>query len=130
MGGGTATGEFKAALFASWPEHKLFHLFEAGPNCFGHRHIEDGRPERYAANEFSNRIKSMINAFDPDLILYRPAPRLIDLQSGGGASSRLVAPAEHMRDRFHQAAMRLIANSTVPNATWIVDDWPSAFKAR
>ena len=128
MGGGTATGELKAALFASWPEHKLFHLFEAGPNCSGYRHIEDGSPERYAANEFSNRLKSMINAFDPDLILYRPAPRLIDLQSGGGASSRLVAPAEHMRDRFHQAAMRLIANSPVPIATWIVDDWPSALK--
>lgn len=127
-GGGTATGELKASLFECLPEQKLFHLYEAGPKCFGYRHLSDGKVARYAGNGFSDHALSLIKSFNPELILYRPAPRMSGAPSTGGISPTLHWVSQRPRNNFHRSAMRLIESAKTPLATWIVDDWPSALK--
>lgn len=104
---GSATGELKATLFADWPANRLMQLHMSGGSSVGLTY--NGR-----TTEFSDPLRSdgraideAVEAFAPDLIIYRPTPRT---------------------DILHKKAMRLIAKFDLPLVTWIMDDWPAALE--
>jgi glycosyltransferase involved in cell wall biosynthesis len=100
-GDGTATGEVKKALLRDWPNEKFMQLFDAGADRMGISFSADGStwsPDPVDAHEQTARLE----AFDPEIILYRP---LAD------------------RPALHREAMRLIRRRKSPVAIWIMDDW-------
>jgi FkbM family methyltransferase len=107
IGDASATGELKATLFADWPANRLMQLhLESGTNI--------GLTYNCRTTAFADPLRSdgraideSVEAFAPDLILYRPTPRT---------------------DILHEKAMRLIAKFDLPLLTWIMDDWPAALE--
>ncbi len=105
IGDATATGELKSALFAGWPKNALMQLFVADGDRLG---VFSNNGERTFANGDGasvSVIEKLARQFDPEVILYRPAPRTAHL---------------------HHAAMQLIERLQKPLVTWIMDDWPAA----
>lgn len=103
MGNGTATGEIKSNLTRDWPAERLLQLA---------RHGKDGfalvRPDGEGGylSEPASRASAMaeIEAFDPDVVMYRPVPNVSWL---------------------HEASMDIIRKLDKPLITWIMDDWPA-----
>lgn len=107
IGDATATGELKANLFADWPRDALMQLYAAGGGL-GMFQNDHTQTLPAAANAAIDTIEKLARQFAPDIILYRPAPKTTDL---------------------HRAAMAIIDRLQIPLATWIMDDWPTAFAA-
>jgi len=99
IGDQSASGELKATILADWPAENLLQVYE-GPG--GRLGIAGDATEV----DDPKRLLPRIEAFDADLILYRPGPRKFAL---------------------HRLAMEQIAATNLPLAVWIMDDWPSAF---
>jgi glycosyltransferase involved in cell wall biosynthesis len=103
MGNGTATGEIKSNLTKDWPKDKILQLA---------RHGRDGlalvRPDGqggYAQEVVSkDEAFAAIQAFNPDLSVYRPVPNVAWL---------------------HEASMDILRRLDKPLVTWIMDDWPA-----
>lgn len=107
MGGGTATGELKAALLADWPSERLLQISAPGPQTLALvRRTGPGSHDEHPAQEAA--IRAAVAEFEPELVLYRP---LAD------------------RPGLHALAMDLIAELDVPLVTWIMDDWPARLEA-
>tara|TARA_R110002110_G_scaffold403866_1_gene621835 strand:+ start:2146 stop:9000 length:6855 start_codon:yes stop_codon:yes gene_type:complete len=106
IGDATATGELKAALFKGWPENEILQLFAAGEGRVGL--FAQGQVEILEEpNGFDMiAIDAAIEAFQPEVILYRPTPQTLAL---------------------HTVAMRLIDQLGLPLVTWIMDDWPADY---
>ncbi len=102
IGDATATGELKATLFADWPRDAIMQLHVTSGEALGV--YLNGR-ER---NTPLFAIEKLAQDFDPEVVLYRPAPRTAEL---------------------HHTAMRLIDRLRTPLVTWIMDDWPTAYSA-
>jgi hypothetical protein len=98
MGNATASGEVKAAILADWPKERLLQIYGGGAREL----VAKGGPPR-AGKAIS--LAEQVTEFAPDVVLYRPVPK---------------TPA------LHDFAMRLLAESDVALAVWIVDDWPAA----
>ena len=99
MGHQTATGELKQAYFSQWDENHLLHLYgEAGVN-FGlvSNGIDTGNCLR------KSDVLVEIEAYGPDVILYRPVENRPDL---------------------HALALQLISDLKCPYIIWLMDDWP------
>jgi len=98
-GNGTATGEIKHNLFGSPSASGCMFV-----SLDKHQvRIDDKSGTRHLKQEGTAEIERIVDAFQPQLILYRP-----------------VADS----DRFHQLAMNYIARrSELPLAVWIMDDW-------
>ena len=99
VGNATATGEVKSAILGNWPPDLLMQVHDTAKK----RLRITGGP---AAEEHLDSLAQPIEAFDPDVIFYRPEPRA---------------------DLLHDFAMELIDQTNLPLALWIVDDWPTAF---
>lgn len=106
IGDASATGELKAALFTDWPRDKVMQLFAAGGGALGVLSGANARTLSLGLSAAMNAAEKLARQFDPDLILYRPTPKTPEL---------------------HQIAMALIERLQKPLATWIMDDWPTAF---
>jgi len=98
-GNGTATGEIKHNLFGSPSVNGCIFV-----SLDRHQlRVDDKTGTRHLKQEETAEIERIVDAFQPQLILYRP-----------------VADS----DRFHQLAMNYIARrSDLPLAVWIMDDW-------
>ena len=110
FGGGTATGEIKAAYFADFGGDRLLHLFaepdgEVRLARVVHSAVTDVTP----FNTDSAKLQAQCRSFQPDVVLYRPV-------------------AEH-RD-LHEIAMQLIRELGKPWVVWLMDDWPERLRAR
>lgn len=106
IGDATATGEMKASLFAAWPADGILQIHIAEGGALGVasgevRHVHSGDPDQMLA-----ALEKRARQFNADLIVYRPTPRTPHL---------------------HRIAVALIDRLQKPLATWIMDDWPSAF---
>ena len=103
MGQMTATGELKSTLFGDWPLDQLMQVsaINGGLSISG-----GGLTPGAAASvaEQSDRMGDLIEAFDPELILFRPVPD---------------------QAKWSRFAFDLLEESETPIALWIVDDWPS-----
>jgi len=98
-GNGTATGEIKHNLFGS-PSANDCLFVSVGR---GEIRIDRKSETQHLKQDATAEIERAIDAFQPQLILYRP-----------------VADS----DQFHQLAMNYIARrSDLPLAIWIMDDW-------
>ena len=103
MGNGTATGEIKSNLTKAWPDERLLQLA---------RHGKDGLAlvQRDAQGKYPPQIVDRdaafeaIEAFDPDVIMYRPVPNVAWL---------------------HETSMEIIRKLGKPVMSWIMDDWPA-----
>jgi len=106
IGGGTATGELKQALFGGWPYDRYLQFYGTGSLGIGlarlDRRLNDGRPISTGA------ARQISIEFDPEVILYRPVPDNAVL---------------------HDLAMSVIDELAAPLMTWIVDDWPTRLLA-
>lgn len=101
MGNGTATGELKFAILGNWPPHLLMQVHDSGD---GTGQLQVDGPQ--GAADDADSVVRRIEAFDPDLVLYRPVPRT---------------------EAIHDVAVELVARTNLPLAVWIVDDWPTAY---
>lgn len=103
MGNGTATGEIKSNLAHAWPAERLMQLGVHGKD--GLVLVNRGENGLYRQEVVDREAAfERINAFEPDLVLYRPVPNVPWL---------------------HDAAMDLIEDLNKPVMTWIMDDWPA-----
>lgn len=100
-GDGSATGEIKANLFATWPDAAFLQVARAAGT--GLSLVRRDGAGFAAAPADAAAIDAAVAAFDPAVILYRPVPDLPHL---------------------HSLAMRLIGRLNRPVAVWIMDDWP------
>lgn len=102
IGDGTATGEIKQNLLGDWPSEQLLQLGHMLP---GNIILSRGRTNGTASilHVTPAEASAMVDAFDPDVILYRPVPDTKVL---------------------HDFAMKLIKRLNKPLVTWIMDDWP------
>ncbi|MEO1251527.1 MAG: FkbM family methyltransferase [Pseudomonadota bacterium] len=129
IGDATATGDLKAALFAHWPEDKIFQIANAGPGRIRTRFNGRAKTHRIGAGAYPRKVRARIAEFKPNLILYRPAPRVGAAQLAAVAPRFFgVIPRRNDATVFHRAAMSFISKSKTPLAAWIVDDWPSALE--
>ncbi len=129
MGNATATGELKSALFDWWPSDKLMQIYEG----------DDGRSRLMLDNDstalpaevtaFSPALNDILRVFKPELILYRPAPRL-GFSVFEKLKSRILQRfgGSFRADGFHNFAMALIERLNLPLVTWVMDDWPDALE--
>ena len=99
IGNGTATGEVKAAILGNWPAENVMQIYD---HARGRLRVAGGSVD---ADDTTSLIEQ-VGTFDPDLILYRPVPHT---------------------ETLHDFTMELIAQTNLPVAVWIVDDWPTAY---
>lgn len=102
MGNGTATGEVKANLLAGWPEDRLLQVARHGAEEIA-LVAPNGHGDYCSRPTDIETAREAIHDFAPDVILYRPVPKV---------------------PRLHGLAMRTIRERGCPLATWIMDDWP------
>jgi FkbM family methyltransferase len=98
IGDATASGEMKAAVLGGWPADRRLQVYD-----------ERGGQLRIAEMPEVTGLDGLttaINAFDPDLVLYRPVPK---------------------KPELHGFAMDLIKRRNLPLAVWLLDDWPTAY---
>jgi hypothetical protein len=113
-GNGTATGEIKANLLADWPEASFLQIAKHGSaGLSAVRRTEGGFVEREfaAGGEAAKSVeaaRAAIDAFSPDIVLYRPTPDT---------------------EALHRFAMDEIQRLNKPLVTWIMDDWPARMAA-
>lgn len=105
MEGPAATSSLKRAYFGDWRENGFLHVRSGGRDRVLITAL-DGNETILTPDAAGAR--HLIDAFKPDLILYRPV-------------------ADHKR--LHEAAMHLIAQSDAPVVTWLMDDWPERLRA-
>lgn len=102
-GNGTATGELKQALLGGMENVRTLQI------CMwsgGLGRSEDGK----GASVSEQEADALIEAFEPDMILYRPTPD---------------TPVLHAF-----AMQQIVRRSSIPLAVWIMDDWPEQLKLR
>lgn len=102
-GDGTATGELKATLLDHWEQLEVGQFFSPARESVGFSGTVSGEPVLETSCRDS-RCMALVEAFDPDCILYRPTPD---------------------NGTLHELAMRLIQTRPLPLITWIMDDWPA-----
>ncbi|CAN5541540.1 hypothetical protein BH10PSE7_BH10PSE7_25800 [soil metagenome] len=106
FGSGTATGQLKSSYFSGLQTGSLLHIFYGEKSNVGL--APDGDTGRAKYFEYHDRgLDAAFAAFQPEVILYRPAAD---------------------RPAFHEAAMRLIRSLAVPLVTWMMDDWPERLR--
>ena len=108
MGGSSATGQLKQALFSGWPPEQLLQVYAAGPDrrMFGvYRQTPKG--PSYEKTQDSAVVMSVCEVFTPDVIYYRP----VELHP-------------YLQNFAHQAVNRL----QVPLVTHLMDDWPERLR--
>lgn len=107
MGTSSATGQIKSNLLRGWQPGRIMQVASPGADRFSLvRRSSDGT---YAQLELPlQRIRAEIDAFAPEVILYRPLSN---------------------RPALHDFAMQEIAERNLPLVTWIMDDWPARLEA-
>lgn len=105
IGDGTATGELKKSLFADWPRTGLLQFYSSGVARVS---ISDFVNEDEVLSDLDYAFER-IDAFSPDVIVYRPVPDNATL---------------------HELAMDIIKRTKLPLVSWIMDDWPSQLKQK
>lgn len=109
IGDGTATGEVKANLFATWPADRLLQIAAGPRDALTTKDANGVLPLTNYRKEVASPAWAKIARFAPEVILYRPVPDTAEL---------------------HNLAMEIITESGLPYAIWIMDDWPSALELR
>ncbi|WP_370240681.1 6-hydroxymethylpterin diphosphokinase MptE-like protein [Pararhodobacter marinus] len=106
IGDGSATGEIKHNLMQDWPSDRVLQVSYRGPSDIA---LTRGRVQNAASLLVVQPAEAdaVIDAFKPDVVLYRPVPNTRAL---------------------HDFAMPLIERLGKPLATWIMDDWPQHLK--
>ena len=113
-GNGTATGELKANLLADWPEPAFLQIAQHGKvglatvRLEGAKFVTKGLAEGQAWDRIVDAARQAIDAFAPEVVLYRPTPDTAAL---------------------HRFVMAEIARLKKPLITWIMDDWPARMEA-
>ncbi|MBK1724678.1 glycosyltransferase family protein [Thiocystis violacea] len=113
-GNGTATGEIKSNLLADWPEAAFLQIARHGTEGLATVHREGTRfpitalAAGQGADKVTEAARKAIDAFAPDVVLYRPTPDT---------------------EALHRFAMDEIARLNKPLVTWIMDDWPARMAA-
>lgn len=102
VGEATATGQLKQSLLADWPQSKLCQVYHITPDRLGMS--MSGSIQEWSVKRERDEIRSLLNQFDPDIVLFRPTP-----ESPG----------------LHAIAMEFIREGDKPLVTWIMDDWPT-----
>ncbi|MBM1219860.1 hypothetical protein JQU17_22840 [Ponticoccus sp. SC2-23] len=109
-GNGTATGEIKSNLLAHWPETAFLQIARHGAEGLatvrreGDRFVTAPITSDRGAKKVADAARLAIDAFAPDVVLYRPVPDT---------------------EALHRFAMAEIGRLQVPLVTWIMDDWPA-----
>ena len=103
--GVAATSALKRAYFEDWPDQRLIHIRSGGRGLV---EISAGADLVSSVYKDAFPVKALLDAFTPDLILYRPV-------------------ADH--PVLHKWAMEVIAKSEAPLVTWLMDDWPERLRA-
>ncbi len=106
LSGSAATSTLKHAYFANWRQDALLHVQALGPQALG---VSDGVADARPLSADSAKTKALIDAFRPEVILYRPVDD---------------------RPMLHRFAMEAITASPAPLAMWIMDDWPERLRER
>lgn len=102
IGDPSATGQLKHSLFENWPKDKILQFCHLAPKTVG---VDlNGKKHAHEVKEDNAVLLSLIDDFQPEVILYRPTPETPGL---------------------HSIAMDHIRRSDVPLVTWIMDDWPA-----
>lgn len=107
MGNGTATGEIKANLFKGWPADSLKQI--AQQNGRNYTSVTPDGAGFKSEPILANQIAAEIDAFDPEVILFRP-----------------VAETPGLNKLALETSKRL----SVPMVTWVMDDWPARLAAQ
>jgi glycosyltransferase involved in cell wall biosynthesis len=102
-GNGSATGEIKANLLANWPADRILQVAHRGPAGLQLAELDAGG-DWTATVTTAEAAGAAVDAFAPDLVMYRPVPD---------------TPA------LHPFAMETIARLDKPLVTWVMDDWPA-----
>ncbi|MEM6942208.1 MAG: hypothetical protein AAF565_00460 [Pseudomonadota bacterium] len=108
-GGITATGALKESYFGDLPAERL--LVVHGMTAPGTVTLQAGIHRRFRTTRIrfdADGPLSLIRAFRPDVVIYRPLPE---------------APV------FHRIACSLVLEDAVPAILWFMDDWPSRLRA-
>lgn len=104
MGNGSATGELKSRLFNDWPYERIIQIASSGKErlmIVTPKEQDDGS---YVTDYIEqNAAQEIIDNFAPEVILYRPVPKVSWL---------------------HEFSMKIIKGKDTPLITWIMDDWP------
>jgi len=106
IGDATATGELKASLFAEWPADAILQIHAAEGGSLGVAYSAGQDVLKGDSDALITTLEQRARQFAPDLIVYRPTPRT---------------------PLLHRVAVALIDRLQKPLATWIMDDWPSAY---
>jgi hypothetical protein len=106
MGNGSATGDLKSNLLDSWPSSQLLQIASLGKDKLALVRLENGEPAQQA--DTADNISAAIDAFDPDVVFYRPGPNVPWL---------------------HDFAMSTIRRLDRPLVSWVMDDWPEEIAA-
>lgn len=101
LGGGTATGNLKADLFAGWPAGRVLSVSSNNTHDWQLHYFGPDGDQGCGVLKGEEEAVEAINAFDPDVILYRPVPE---------------------KQSFHQHVMRL-GGQGFPTVIWVMDDW-------
>jgi hypothetical protein len=113
-GNGTATGEIKSNLLADWPEAAFLQIAQHGKEGLatvrreGTRFVATDLAMGQGADKIIDAARQMIDAFAPDVVLYRPTPDT---------------------EMLHRFAMAEIERLKKPLLIWIMDDWPARMEA-
>lgn len=109
IGGTTATGALKASLLEGWPRERLLEISSNGT----HNIRIDGAfvPIEKPKPEFRDiaTVAEILEAFDPDLILYRPLPE---------------------KPHLNELVMAYLEVQPTPYIIWIMDDWMARLEAQ
>lgn len=101
LSGSAATSNLKRAYFDDWSEGRLLQINDAGEGHLVLQNQHNSNPRVCLAEELN--ATKVIEAFKPDLILYRPVSD---------------SPA------LHAKAMEILRASKTPFFIWLMDDWP------
>jgi len=102
IGDFSATGEIKQNLLANWPLNRLMQIAYHAPSDIAlTRGRVKGLPNIVIIEPSEGY--ALIEAFQPDVIIYRPLPGTTEL---------------------HDFSIRVIERFNRPLVTWIMDDWP------
>tara|TARA_R110000868_G_scaffold2384_5_gene17647 strand:- start:5583 stop:7925 length:2343 start_codon:yes stop_codon:yes gene_type:complete len=106
-GDGTATGNVKSDLLRDWPAGSLLSISSLGTRDLElHYHPRDEAALSARTKSDADALLA-VEAFDPDLVLYRPLPE---------------------KPAINALAHRLIEGDR-PFAVWMMDDWPARLEA-
>ena len=100
----TATGMLKSSLFSDWPRERLLQVYTRDQDTLKIKGGLVTPTENEPTYQNAHHVAELVLAYSPDVILYRPLPERLLLQTV-----------------FEEVS----AASTAAQIIWMMDDWPA-----